>query len=176
MTYNKFFKIYFLLLLLLFSNFVKAEQKIVYVDINFIMNNSSAGKSITQQLDTINKSNLKAFNKSEESLKSEETKLLSQKNVLDETEFKKKIIFFREKLSTYNVKKKGTINEFEKKRTNAQNTLTNYLTAILANYSEENSIAIIILKQNILMGKNELNITSNVLKLLDNKIDNIKLK
>jgi len=176
MIYNKFFKSSFFLLLLLFSNFVKAEQKIVYVDIDFIMNNSLAGKSITQQLNVINKSNLKAFNKSEESFKSEETKLLSQKNVLDETEFKKKIIFFREKLSTYNVKKKATINEFKKKRTNAQNTLTNYLTTILSNYSEENSIAMIILKQNILLGKNELNITDNILKLLDNKIDNIKVK
>ena len=140
------------------------------------MNNSSAGKSITQQLDTINKSNLKAFNKSEESFKSEETKLLSQKNVLNEKKYKKKFKIFREKLLTYNVKKKKTINEFKKKRINAQNTLTDYLTTILANYSDENSIGIIILKQNIVMGKNELDITSNILKLIDNKIANIKLK
>jgi len=121
MTYNKFYKISLFFLLLLFSNFVKAEQKIVYIDINFIMNNSSAGKSISQQLDTMNEFNLKAFNKSEESLKSEETKLLSQKNVLNEKEYKKKVVFFREKFLTYNVKKKKIINKLKKKKKKIKN-------------------------------------------------------
>ena len=106
MTYMKISKILLILFLLLFSNGVKAEQKIVYVNMNVIMNDSLAGKSISQQLEKINQSNLKSFKKLETSLKLEETKILSQKNVLNEEEFKKKIISLQAKISDYNNSKK----------------------------------------------------------------------
>ena len=176
MTYMKISKILLILFLLLFSNGVKAKQKIVYVNMNVIMNDSLAGKSISQQLEKINQSNLKSFKKLETSLKLEETKILSQKNVLNEEEFKKKIISLQAKISDYNNSKKKTINELSKKKLNAQASLINSITPILADYSKENSISMIVSKQNIIIGKKELDITAEILKILNNKISNISLK
>ena len=49
------------------------------------------------------------------------------------------------------------------------------LSPILAEYSKENNISIIMDKKNIIIGKTELNITKKILDLLDNKIKKIKL-
>ena len=45
-----------------------AESKIVYIDLNLIMNNSIAGKSITSQLEKNHKKNIVDFEKIEEEL------------------------------------------------------------------------------------------------------------
>ena len=49
------------------------------------------------------------------------------------------------------------------------------LSPILAEYSKENNISIIMDKKNIIVGKTELNITKKILALLDDKIKKIKL-
>ena len=175
MTYEKIIKIITLVIFLSISSLVKAEQKTVYIDIDSIMKNSLAGKSISKQLEKINQSNLINFKKSEDDLRSEEKQIVSQKNVLSETEYSKKVSLLREKISDYNENKKKIVNSLNKKQITAQASLINSLTPILADYSKENSITMIISKKNIIMGKNELDITKDILKIVDNKIKKIDL-
>jgi len=175
MTYEKIIKIITLVIFLSISSLVKAEQKTVYIDIDLIMKNSLAGKSISKQLEKINQSNLINFKKSEDDLRSEEKHIVSQKNVLSETEYSKKVSLLRKKISDYNENKKKIVNSLNKKQITAQASLINSLTPILADYSKENSITMIISKKNIIMGKNELDITKDILKIVDNKIKKIDL-
>ena len=49
------------------------------------------------------------------------------------------------------------------------------LKPILADYSKENSISLVLRKKNIIIGKNELDITDDIIQLLNNKIKEIKL-
>ena len=49
------------------------------------------------------------------------------------------------------------------------------LSPILTEYSKSNNISIIMDKKNIIIGKTELNITKEILILLDEKIKKIKL-
>ena len=175
MTYEKIIKIITLVIFLSISSLVKAEQKTVYIDIDLIMKNSLAGKSISKQLEKINQSNLINFKKSEDDLRSEEKQIVSQKNVLSETEYSKKVSLLRKKISDYNENKKKIVNSLNKKQITAQASLINSLTPILADYSKENSITMIISKKNIIMGKNELDITKDILKIVDNKIKKIDL-
>ena len=49
------------------------------------------------------------------------------------------------------------------------------LSPILTEYSKNNNISIIMDKKNIIVGKTELNITKEILILLDDKIKKIKL-
>ena len=143
---------------------------------DYILNNSIAGKSITEQLKKKNKKNIELFNKQQKDLKLEEEKIIAQKNILDENEYKKKIILFRKKISEFNNKRKNSVNDFNKKRIEAQTSLVNSLTPIIANYAKKNAAEIIIDKKNIVIGKVELDITQNILKTLDTKIKTIKVK
>ena len=57
----------------------------------------------------------------------------------------------------------------------AQAKLTDVVLKIVAEYAEKNSAALIIKKQGIIMGKVELEITTEIMKSLNNKLKEIKL-
>jgi outer membrane protein len=50
------------------------------------------------------------------------------------------------------------------------------LTPILADYVEKNSIAVLLDRKNIIIAKKELDITNVILKILDTKVKDIKIK
>ena len=51
-----------------------SETKIVYIDMEFIFNNSKAGKKLTESLNKININNKKFFDKKEDELKKKRIK------------------------------------------------------------------------------------------------------
>ena len=159
-----------------FSNIALSNNNIYYIDMNFIMNNSLAGKSIVNQLDIKKKSNFDSFKKKETDLKNEETKLLSQKNILDKDEFKEKVILFKEKVSKYNKKRNKILNNLKNHKYNAQQALPKKLTPILANYAKDNSISFILSKQDIIIGKTELDLTNVIIEILNKEIKTVKIK
>ena len=81
------------LCLLCFNLNAIAENKIAYLDLNYLLNNSLAGKSLDSQLKKIKKKNVDFFNKKENKLRADEKKIITQKNVLSAEEYKKKLKF-----------------------------------------------------------------------------------
>ena len=49
------------------------------------------------------------------------------------------------------------------------------LKILLSDYSNENNLTFIIDQKNIIIGKSDLNITSQILKLLDKKLKKVSL-
>ena len=49
------------------------------------------------------------------------------------------------------------------------------MSPILEDYSKKNSISLIIQKKNLVMGKKEMEITKDVLKIVNDKVKKIKL-
>ncbi len=148
-------------------NLLKADELISYVDMDLLMNSSEAGKSISSQLTTIHKKTTSEFKKIEEELKKEETDLIKQKNVISNEEFEKKLSLLRNKASDYQKQRKKSNVSINEKRMNATSELVNLIQPILAEYANNNSISIIFQKKNIIIGKTELDITEDVLKILN---------
>ena len=173
-------KIKSLLLLIFFIFFstisLSEENKIVYVDVNKIMNNSIAGKSISSQLEKNHKKNIAKFKKIEEELKKEETKIVSQRNVISKEEFEKKIISLRNKANNFRKERNDNINNLNNQRLNATQKMITLIRPILSEYSDNNSISLIIQKRNIVIGKTSLDITDDILKIVDEKIEKISLE
>jgi outer membrane protein len=176
MMFNKFIKYFFLIIFLFISNEAYSIEKIVHINISYIMNNSLAGKSIKKQIEDQNKKNITNFNKEEENLRKKKTKLTSQKNILNAEDYKKKVEEFKVEIKTFNTNKQKSINELNNKKINSQKTLIDNLIPILTSYSKENSISYILRKESLLIGKTELDITGVILKTLDTKIKKIELK
>ena len=170
-------KKYFLLIFLIFLNISTfAEEKIYYLDVNFLLTKSDAGIYINNELKKINNKNIEEFKKVEGSIKSEEEKLLKQKNILKEEEFNNKVISLREKYKSYQEMKKSKNNDLKKLRDNAGNQILKIVNDILAEYSNKNQISLIMEKKNVVIGKTELDITKNILTLLNSKIKKVELK
>mgnify|MGYP001418429339 FL=1 len=64
----------------------------------------------------------------------------------------------------------------KKLRNNAANQLLIIINEILAEYSTKNKISLIMEKKNVVIGKSELDITKNILELLNAKIKKVELK
>jgi len=143
---------------------------------NYLLNNSLAGKSIVAQLKNLNEKNLKKFNEIEEGLKSEENKLISQQKILEKDEYLKQLNNLRKKVSNYKIERSNKNDDILKKKVSAQQKLLNALDPILKDYSKKNSVLYIMPKKNIIIGNTDLDITQIILKSLDNNIKKINIK
>ena len=167
----------FLVTLILFYGIpAGANESITFVDMDYVINQSNAGKQINEELSKKHKSNIKKFSKIEQSLKEEEKKIISQKNILEKTEFEKKIVILREKANNYRKERKEVIDNLTKQKIYATTKLLDLVRPILAKYSSDQSISIIIEKKNIIIGKSELDITQDILKIVNSDIAKIKIE
>ena len=98
-----------------------------------------------------------------------------KKNILSKEEFQKEISNLRNEVKNYNSERNEKINSLTKKRLESMEIILKTLSPILTDYSKNNNISIIMDKKNIIIGKTELNITKEILILLDEKIKKIKL-
>ena len=140
------------------------------------MQNSNAGKSINSQLEDNHKKNIANFQKLEEELKNEEAKIILQKTVISKEDFEKKIMNLRDKANKYRKKRNDSMNNLNNQRLNATQKMITLIRPMLSEYSDNNSISLIIQKRNIIIGKTSLDITDDILKIIDEKIEKIALE
>ena len=168
-------KIIFIFIFFLFSSIVYSNEKIVYLDVEKIMQESVVGKAVSAKIKKKRETTISKFQKKEKEIIEKEKKLISQKNVLNEEEFKKKIQDLRGDIANYQKDRNKAANDITKTRIKASTALIKKLTPILEAYSKENSIKIIVQKKHIVMGSNEYDITKDILSLVNQKIKNIKI-
>jgi len=152
-----------------------SSDKVVYLDVNFIMTNSKVGQYINKKIEEIHKQNINSFQKIENDLKEEEDKIVKKRSVLSKEDFQSEISKLRDEANEYRILRKEKIDKLTKQRLSASSKIINELKPILAEYSDKNSVALIIQKKNIIIGKTELDITNDILNLLDKKIKKIAI-
>ena len=170
---KKFLIINFLLTFFAFS--YAEEQKIVYLNVDKIMQQSIAGKSIKKQLENLYNKNLEKFKKSDEILKTREKKLIAQKNILSQEEFQKELSSLRAEIINFQKEQVKARDNINKLRIKATSKLISKLSPILEEYAKKNSIGLILQKKNIVMGKKEIEITDKILEITNKEIKDIKI-
>ena len=168
--------IWILLLIFLFNNVAIAENKISFIDVEYIFSNSSAGKIINKQIQKESKSIKSDLDSNKKKFNDENKNLINQKNILAKDEYEKKNISLQNKIKVFNKKINIKNNDLLKYKNKAKNEFSKELQLILSEYADENSIEIILNKSNILIGQKNLDITKNILGLLDKKIKKFNLK
>ena len=164
-----------ILIFFIISTPLYSSEKIVYLDVEKIMQESIAGKAIIAKIKKKREISISKFKKKKKDIFDKEKKLISQKNVLNDEEFKKNIQDLRSDISNYQKERNKAFNDLKKTRIKASTKLINKLTPILETYSKENSIGIIIQKKHIVMGSKEDDITKEILDLVNQKIKSIKI-
>ena len=164
-----------IILFLLVSFPAYSKEKIVYLDLEKIMQDSKAGKSIIDQLKKKSETSISKFKKREKEIIEKEKKLIAQKNLLSKEEFEKNLINLRKEISNFHKDRNKDFNDITKKRVKASTNLIKKLTPILEDYSKKNSIRIIVQKKHIVMGKKEDDITKDILELVNQNINSVKI-
>ena len=169
----KFFVVTFLLLI---CTHVSAEQKIAYLDMKFVLNNSKAGKGAQDFLQKSFKENQKKFVDEENVLKKEENDLLAQKTILTKEEYQKKSDNLRKKVIDYQSQRRLSLEKITTQRAEARKKLLEILDPIMKTYTEENNISLVIDKKDVLVGNTDLDITNIIVKKLNKKLPSLSIK
>lgn len=153
-----------------------AETKIAVVDVESILVSSKAAKSIKEQVDQKRKSFLADVKTQEDKLRVEQQKIESKRDELSKEELVEKAQEFeKRRIEARNTleKKKSALDVTYSK---AMNELTKAITAVCQDIADEQALDLIITRQNIIIGSNSLDITSDVLKRMDKKLPSVTLK
>ena len=92
--YKNFF--FFFFFVIFFVSKTYSSEKIVVVDIQFLVDNSIAGKFLDKKIEKLDKANFDYFQKKEKNFAEKEKKIISQKNVLSDSEYQDKVKNFKD--------------------------------------------------------------------------------
>ena len=153
-----------------------AEQKIVVLDLTYVLNESKAGKGAQEFLKKTFDDDAKKFSNIEKNLKEEEKDLLAKKNILTKEEYGKKINSLRKKNMDYQTEKRSSIDKITMLRAKARETLLKNLKPIIETYINENSVSLVVDKKYILGGGAQSDITNFIVEKLNKDLPSLNLK
>ena len=163
-------KIIFLFVLLFYSTTSHAD-KIVYLDVQYIIDNSNLGVFYKNKIKIQQDKNVSELKIKENEIEKTEIEIKNKKNILSEEEINKYINELNELVKSYQLKR----NEFNKNIIETKKEYTskilNILNPVLTNYVDKNEIIIVLDKKNILVGIKSLDITPAILKLLNDETE-----
>jgi Skp family chaperone for outer membrane proteins len=171
---KKIFKLLSLITVITFQTNLYAEVP-YFIDFKYILNQSDAGKKAQQTLKNKLDNGIKKIQAKEKSIQEEEKKIIAQKKIISSEEYKKKVDELRNKVSNLQKERNKLLNDVSKQRTNARNELLKNLNPIIRDYMKQKQIRMVIDKKNLLVAEDSLDITKDIMALLNNKLKSIKL-
>ena len=165
-----------IIIFFLFVNYVQADNGVRFVDINFIVNNSISGKNLNQLIDNKNKKITSELQKYRKSLEEKKSKIVSQKNILKKEELDNLIKDYENEVKKFNEIRKKKTDEFNNFSINSKKKIINLLNPLISSYLKKESIQILLQKDKIIFGDDNLDITEEIMKLFNDKHKKIKFE
>jgi len=158
-----------IIFLLLSINIASSNDKLYYLDVDYIINNTKSGKLIIDNLKSINDNNIKKLNEKEKELNNLEKEISSVKNIISEKELKTKINNLKNKISAYRSYKDDISNDFKDLRSQELNKFLTEISPLIKKFMQDNSISVILDKKNIFIANSNYDITNKIIEIIDNK-------
>ena len=146
-----------------------------FINFNKVLNGSKVGASAQKILQDKVKAELKKFKKIEEDIRKEEAEIISQKKVLSKEEYKKKVETLRKKVTDMQKNKQKSSQNIVKSRNKARQDLVKAVNPIIKKYMEDNKIRLVLDKKSILLGDQNLEITTQIIVILNKEVKSLKL-
>jgi outer membrane protein len=146
-----------------------------YLDFKFILNQSDAGKKAQTFLKNKLEKGIKDLKNKENKIQEEEKKIIEQKKIISAEEYRKKVTGLRTKVASLQKERNSLLRSVDKQRKQARTELLNNLNPIIKDYMKEKKITMVVDKKGILVADEDLDITKDVISLLNNKLKSIKL-
>ena len=160
-----------IIFILFISSNAYAENKVVYLNLDYVLSNSNIGKNLFSKLKKEEDTKLKEFKTKEINLKDEENKILASKNIISQDQLNLNIKEFRKKLEKYKKFKSDELEILKKKRNSEVINLIKQINPVIEKYMSDNSISIIIDKKNIFIADKNYDITDNLIELINKNIN-----
>lgn len=153
-----------------------AAPMIAIIDVDKILSESKAAKSLQKQIQTKKESFQKEFSQKESELKKNETELLAQREKLTAEEFGKNRKAFEEKILETRKLFQKRHSSLEGGQKAAMAELLNNIAQLTSEVADEKKYDIVLTRDSVVVFDKTLDITAEVLKKLDAKISEVQLK
>ena len=172
--FKKFFFIIFFSILSI--NSIIADDKISYVDMDYILTNTIAGKSLLENFKKEEKLKIDKFKINDEDFKNKEKKILAKKNLVTNEEINKELRSLQVEFQKYRNNKIKEIDKLKAKRNRNILNFIKLINPIIEKYMSDNSIAILLDKKNIFIASKNYDITKNLITLIDKDIKSMDIE
>ena len=169
-------KILFLCLLFFLNITSISADTPFFLDFKYILNNSDAGKKAQTFLKNKLEKGIKNLKNKEVKIQEEEKKIIQQKKLISPEEYKKKVSDLRKKVSLLQKERNTLLDSVAKQRTKARNELLRNLNPIIKEYMNEKKIRMVVDKKSLLLADQNLDITKDIIEILNKKLKSINLK
>tara|TARA_Y100001935_G_scaffold239791_1_gene227763 strand:+ start:3271 stop:3771 length:501 start_codon:yes stop_codon:yes gene_type:complete len=151
------------------NNIAIAENNTVFVDIDFLIQNSTIGKNILKKLENKDKENIQFLKVREQNIRKAENELKKKQNIISKEEFDKEINLLKKQVADLKLEKNNMVKDFTDFKNKELSSVVKNINEVIQNYMKKNSIDIVFDKKNIYIGKNSSDITADILKNIEGK-------
>ena len=167
----KLFK-FFIIFTICFNlkNFIYASEKIAFIDINYIINNSSKGKKILSNLEKVDEKNRNELDLLQKKIKEENEEIKKIKNIVSKEELNKKIENHKKNIENFNKKRSAlskSLMDLKKKQTFE---IVKQIGPIVEKYMKEKSIDVVLKNETLYISKSNYDITKEILEIVNKEI------
>jgi outer membrane protein len=166
-------KIIFLFIVTFLIETNLSAQTPYFIDFQKILNESAAGKKAQDELKKRLNNSIKKLDTTQKNLQDQEKKIIQQKKIISAEEYKKKVDILRKDVSELRVKRSNALQIISKQRAKAKTEILKNLNPIIQKYMQEKQIRMVLNKKDIILADDKLDITKDVMDLLNKKIKSI---
>ena len=165
-------KKYILILSIFFFSItsLNASEKIAFIDVDYILNNSNLGKLIFKELETINKENIKKLSQREILIKQKKDSINKTKNISSKEQLEKDILNFNNDVEKFRSEKDKILKDFKLLKETKLDNFLKKINPIIQDYMKKNSIDIVLEKKQIFIGSSSVDITDEIIKLVNENV------
>ncbi len=149
-----------------------SSEKIAFIDIDYILNNSNLGKIIFKELEEINNKNIQNLSKKEKILKKKKENIDKIKNISSQDQLEKDIVNFNQEIKKYRSEKDKVLNEFKLLKEKKLDNFLRKINPLIQEYMKTNSIDVLLEKKQIFIGSSSINITDDIIELINKNLNN----
>lgn len=159
-----------ILFFIFFSTNLKAQNKVTFINLEYVLNNTLSGKIIVDEIENLKKKNELKFSTIENEIKSKEQSLINKKNIISEIELEKNYLALKKEVDQFNLNRKNSIINYENLKKKKLDNYFEKISPIIEAYIIENSISVVLNQKDVFIGNKKSDITTDIINLIDNKI------
>ena len=171
---------FILLILISFSTNLFAEQypntSIGIIDINKILTESKAAIDATKQIEKIQKKSEEESKNEDDLIIKERERLIEQQSVMAPEAFEVKVADFEKKVQSYQIERQEKLRKLDQMVQNARAKILEEVKPIINEYAKSVGITVILEKNAVVMSADEMDMTDQVIKILNKNLPKIKVE
>lgn len=145
------------------------------IDINKVLTESKAAIDATKQIEEIQKQSEEESKKEDELIIKEREKLIEQQSVMAPEAFEIKVADFEKKVQSYQIERQEKLRKLDQVVQSARAKILEEVKPILNDYAEELGITVILEKNAVILSAEDMDMTDQVIKLLNKNLPKIKV-